>query len=80
MKEYELTQEEYDALMEASKPVTYMVVDGYEPSSPYENAMRVWDKVCARVRCRRDTITRGKDKMHFCASPDLDVQPVKGGE
>ncbi len=41
-KEFELTQAQYDAILAASKPVTYMVIGGMEPSSPRENAHRAW--------------------------------------
>ncbi len=39
---YEMTEEDLKALLEASKPVTYMVFGGHEPSSPQENANRAW--------------------------------------
>ena len=44
-KEYELTEEEFQAIVKASQPVPYMVFGGVEPSSPRENANRAWQKI-----------------------------------
>ena len=41
-KEYEMTQAQLDKLLEACKPVPYMVFGGMEPMSPQENANRAW--------------------------------------
>lgn len=41
-KEYELTAEQYDRLIEACKSVTYMVIGGVEPRSPQQNANDAW--------------------------------------
>jgi len=41
-KEYEMTQEQYGKLLDACKPVPYMVMGGVEPTSPQENANRAW--------------------------------------
>jgi hypothetical protein len=56
MKTYELTEKEFQELVDASKPVPYIIVGGRAPMSPYERAMLVWDKVAKRVNCERDTI------------------------
>lgn len=40
--EYEMTAEDLAELMNASKPVRYMIVGGYAPSNPQENANRAW--------------------------------------
>lgn len=40
--EYEMTDEELKAVMEASKPTVYMMVDSHAPPSPQENANRAW--------------------------------------
>jgi len=49
-KKYEMTQEELDQLMEACKPVPYMVMNGVEPSSPEENANRVWGRLAKKYK------------------------------
>ena len=41
-KEYEMTDAQMAKLMEASKPVPYMVIGGHLPTSPQENANRAW--------------------------------------
>jgi hypothetical protein len=41
-KEYEMTQAQLDAILNACKPVPYMVFGGMEPRSPQENANDAW--------------------------------------
>jgi hypothetical protein len=41
-REYELTKEQFDRIIEACKPVPYIVVGGMEPRSPQENANDAW--------------------------------------
>jgi hypothetical protein len=41
-KEYEMTAEQEAKLLEACKPVPYMVIGGMEPRSPQENANDAW--------------------------------------
>ena len=41
-KEYELTTEQYDKLIEACRSVPYMVFGGMEPRSPQQNANDAW--------------------------------------
>lgn len=45
MKEYMMTEDEYSELMVACQPVPYMVFGGVGPSSPQENANRVWQRL-----------------------------------
>ena len=42
---FEMTEDDLAALMEASKPVPYMVFGGQEPRSPQENANAAWKKL-----------------------------------
>ena len=44
-REFELTQEQYDTLMDACKPVPYMVIGGMIPRSPQENANAAWHRL-----------------------------------
>ena len=53
-----MTDEEYAALLEASKPVPYMLVQCGEPASPRVSAMAVWERIAARVGCYVDSIGR----------------------
>lgn len=41
-KEFTLTQEQLDTLLDACKPVPYMVIGGIAPRSPQENANAAW--------------------------------------
>jgi predicted TIM-barrel fold metal-dependent hydrolase len=41
-KEFEMTDEQLKTLMDACKPVPYMVFGGREPRSPQENANDTW--------------------------------------
>ncbi len=41
-KEYEMTAEQEAKLLEACRPVTYMVIGGVMPRSPQENANDAW--------------------------------------
>lgn len=41
-KEYEMTQEQYDTLLDACKPVPMIMLQCGTPSSPQENANRAW--------------------------------------
>ena len=42
-KEYEMTQEQLSKVLEACKPVPYILgTGGVEPASPQENANRAW--------------------------------------
>lgn len=41
-KEFELTQEQYNRLIEACRPVPYLVFGGIAPRSPQENANAAW--------------------------------------
>lgn len=41
-KEFELTDEQYQALMEACRPTVCIKVGSYMPTSPQENANRAW--------------------------------------
>lgn len=50
-KRYEMTDEDLDELLEASKPVPYLIIGGVCPRSPQENANAAWK-------------TLG-DKLHF---------------
>jgi hypothetical protein len=44
-KEFELSQKDLDEILDAGKPVTYIVVGGHPPSSPQENANRAWKRM-----------------------------------
>lgn len=47
--EYEMTQEDYDAIIEACKPVACMMVGDYVPRSPQENANAAWSTLGGKM-------------------------------
>jgi len=53
---YELTDAQYERLMDASKPVAMIALQCGTPSSPRENANRVWQEVAREHGVRFDTI------------------------
>jgi len=48
-REFEMTQEDLDALLEAMKPVPYIIVGGVAPRSQQENANDAWKKLGDRM-------------------------------
>lgn len=65
MKTYRLTDEELASLLDASKPVPYMIIGGLPPTSAREHAMRLWRHVADRVGCEVDSIAdAGTGDMH----------------
>lgn len=73
-KEYEMTQEQLDQIMEASKPVTYMVFGGREPASPQENANRAWRNLGDKLGFKHITVqpVAGKGNRFFTAELKVD--------
>ena len=41
-KSFKLTDEQFKRLVDAARPVPYMVFGGYEPRSPQQNANDAW--------------------------------------
>ena len=56
MKPYRLTDTQLNTILDACKPVPYMVVGGMMPRSPQHNANDAWQSVAAELGCRWDTI------------------------
>ena len=53
---YELTQDQFDRLKEASKPVPMIALQCGTPPSAQDNANRVWRQVAQEHNCRFETI------------------------
>lgn len=68
-KEFEMTDEQLAKLIEACKPVPYIVVGGVEPRSPFENANAAWKALGEELGC--DGLTAlpvsGKSNKFFTA-------------
>ncbi len=81
-REFEITQEQLEKLMEASKPVRYIVFGGMEPSSPQENANAAWDDLGTEMGFDYMTVlpVRGKCNRFFTAealrNDGDDYQPI----
>jgi poly-gamma-glutamate capsule biosynthesis protein CapA/YwtB (metallophosphatase superfamily) len=72
-----MTDEEFNDLVEACKPVPYMVIGGIVPESPTDKAMRVWDSVAKRVGCVQSSIAPANtgDDHDFMAEPKETNEP-----
>ena len=44
-KQYEMTDWQLAQLLDACKPVPYMIIGGVEPRSPQENANAAWKRL-----------------------------------
>ena len=67
-KEYEMTQEDLDKLLEACRPVRYMVVGGRPPRSPQENANAAWEDLGRKMGFdSRTVVPNGKGQRFFSA-------------
>jgi hypothetical protein len=67
---YEMTQEDLNKILEACKPVPYMVVGGRPPSSPQENANRAWASLGKKMGFDSMTVQpSGKGRRFFTAVP-----------
>ena len=75
-KTFTMSEEDYQALLESGKPVPYMIVGGYEPSSPQENANRHWQQLGEQMGFQWDTVhPYGSDPRTFTAMSDGYVKP-----
>lgn len=74
MKRYEMTQAQLDRILEACKPVPYIVVGGIPPSSPQENANAAWAELGREMGFEHMTVrpVAGQPPTVFEAEP---VQP-----
>jgi hypothetical protein len=68
---YEMTEEDKRALLEACKSVPYLVVGGCAPSSPQENANRAWQRLGEKMGFNYMTVKpiQGKGVRFFSAVP-----------
>lgn len=76
-KEYEMTQAQFDKIIEACKPVPYMVFGGREPRSQQENANDAWKALGDDMGFDHMTVRpNGKGDRFFTA----DSAVGKGGD
>ena len=69
--EYELTDAQLQRLLDASKPVPYLVFGGREPASPQEHANAAWSELGRELGFDYMTVqpVPGKDYRFFTATP-----------
>jgi predicted TIM-barrel fold metal-dependent hydrolase len=69
-REYEMTQVQLDAIMDACKPVPYIVIGGHAPRSPQENANDAWERLGEELGFRHMTVQPlGVNPRRFTAEP-----------
>lgn len=64
-KRFEMTQEQLDTLLDACKPVRYMITGGVSPRSPQENANDAWESLGKEMGFKHMTVepSREGDKV-----------------
>ena len=69
---YEMTQADLDALLDACKPVPYMVIGGRAPASPQENANRAWARLGEKMGFDPMSVqpVSGQSNRFFTAVPN----------
>ena len=73
-KDYEMTQADLDKIMDACKPVPYMVFGGIPPRSPQENANDAWAELGRRMGFDHMTVQpTGRGDRFFSAVPNAGV-------
>ena len=69
MKEYEMTERDYDQLIEACKPVPMIALQCGTPASPQENANAAWRKLGEKMGFDHMSVTpSSKGKLFFTAN------------
>lgn len=68
--DYEMTQDDLDALLTAMKPVPYMIVGGRPPPSQQENANRAWEALGKKMGFDHMTVrSNNRGDRFFSAVP-----------
>ena len=70
-RECEISEADFEALLNACKPVRYMVIGGVPPSSPQENANSAWRSLGLKMGFKWGTVEPfvGKDQRFIIAEP-----------
>lgn len=76
-REYEMTEADLAELLEAMKPVPYMVIGGVRPLTVQENANAAWARLGARMSFKPMTVRPlGRGGMRFfTAEPTEEPRP-----
>jgi len=77
-KDYEMTEADLAKILEACKPVRYMLVGGIPPRSPQENANAAWAELGRRMGFDHMTVApTGRGDRSFSAVPNESMK--RGG-
>ena len=67
-KQFEMTQEQLETIMEACRPVALIALNSGMPSSPQENANRAWEALGKELGFKHMTVKpNGKGDRFFSA-------------
>jgi hypothetical protein len=69
MQKFTMTQAQHDKLMDACKPVPYLIIGGVAPRSQQENANDAWQALGKEMGFRHMTVKPGDGKYVFYAEP-----------
>lgn len=77
-REYEMTQDDLDTIMDACKPVPYMVIGGVIPRTPQQNANDAWGRLGSKMGFDGQTVqpVSGKGELFFTAVPTDEGSPA----
>lgn len=74
-KRFRLTQDEWDEIMEAGRPIAFLIAGGTEPASPQERMRPIWQRIADREGVVMQSIAPyGNDPLDVQGTP-LDVEP-----
>lgn len=68
---YEMTDEQLKKILEACKPVPYIVADGREPISPQEHANAAWAALGAEMGFDWKTVSSVPGESHVFVAEEL---------
>lgn len=76
---YEMTEQDLKEILDACKPVPYIVVGGRGPASPQESANRAWQRLSERMGFDYMTVQpqEGKSNRFFTAIPSETKEQMK---
>ena len=77
-KEYRMTEDQLKKLLEYCRPTPCIMVEGYVPSTPQENANRAWAILGKEMGFKPMTVQpiAGKGQDYFTAEPrEMDPAP-----
>ncbi len=74
--EYEMTQDDLNKIIDACKPVPYIIIGGHPPPSQQENANRAWKELGERMGFDAMTVqpSRGGDRFFSAVPSETDEQ------